>query len=102
MEIRKRSLFLVIGVSFVFLLAGCIQQLPKETAAAPPVVEKKVEEEGEVTKPTNFYTEKLKPLTPAECGRCHSFLYGLSKRRGPNIKEYFALIVIKNSMCTIL
>ena len=87
MEIRKRSLFLVIiGVSFVFLLAGCIQQLPKETAAAPPVVEKKVEEKREVTKPTNFYTEKLKPLTPAECGRCHSFLYGLLQKEGAKHK----------------
>lgn len=62
------------GIVCVFMVAACAQQLPKP--AAPPVPPKE-----EVKKPT-LYVEELKPLTPAECGRCHMPFYNLIRKEG--------------------
>ncbi|WP_297058928.1 cytochrome c3 family protein [Thermosulfurimonas sp.] len=54
----------------------------KAPAKAEKVVVAKKEEKKKEEKPKNIYEMKIKPLTPAECARCHFGIYETLKKHG--------------------
>jgi len=60
------------GTVFILLISSCVQ-----------VNEKAITKRRELTqKGKKLYAEKIKPLTPEECSRCHFTVYELIQKKG--------------------
>jgi len=84
MDHKKRAFFLIASISLLLIaIVACATQpvaserAQTETMAAQP--ETAVQQEA---KPISPYALEVKPLGPAECGRCHSSVYNQIKNEG--------------------
>ncbi len=86
----KRIIAFLGGISLVLALAlvGCVQPQIKEKptaptskkeAAAAKVLKKEAKKES---KKQQLYLPEIKPMTPAECGRCHTSVYETILKEG--------------------
>jgi hypothetical protein len=74
MDFRKRKTFLLAGL-FLLVIIAAFATVPvtAQQAAPAPAAEAKT---------SSLYAGEVTPMSPAECGRCHSSVYNLIKNDG--------------------
>lgn len=88
MESKKRAAILITGcILLLFAIMACASQQVAPVAEKPePAPVQKAEAAPpppkEEAKPASFYDMEVKPLTPAECARCHSSVFNEIKKEG--------------------
>lgn len=87
MESKKRAALLITGcILLLFVIMACASQQVAPVSQQPEVALATKAEVApppkEEVKPANPYDMEIKPLTPAECARCHSSVFNLIKKEG--------------------
>jgi len=65
----------IVSMMLMILLVACVPPTAKKEEAKIPL-------EKETKKVAPLYAQELKPMAPAECGRCHSPIYNLIRKQG--------------------
>ncbi len=83
---RKRRITLLaglVGIVFLLMLATCALEPSARPTAEPPAAPKPEEAKEEIpAKEVSPYAIEVKPLTAAECARCHFSVFNQIKKEG--------------------